>query len=79
MSQVNVTELRNHLPNYLKRVAKGETIEITTHGKVVARIVPEQNKQLAAEQRLKKIRGTAIIGDVETPVDEAWSADDDHL
>jgi prevent-host-death family protein len=80
MSQVNITELRKNLPNYLKKVGKGEELLITSRGKVVARIVPEQDRQALALERLRKQRGTVIIGDIIAPIDEeAWSADEDNL
>ena len=43
MSEVNVTELRQNLPDYLAEVRKGKELKITVHGKVIARIVPEQS------------------------------------
>src|SRR6185369_7539849 len=41
MSEVNVTELRQNLPDYLAEVRKGKELKITVRGKVIARIVPE--------------------------------------
>jgi prevent-host-death family protein len=38
--QVNVTELRQHLPSYLKQVQNGKEIVVTSHGEMIARIVP---------------------------------------
>ena len=43
MSEVNVTELRQNLPDYLAEVRKGKELKVTVHGKVIARIVPEQD------------------------------------
>jgi prevent-host-death family protein len=40
MTTVGSTEAQTHLPALLERVARGETITITRHGKPVARIVP---------------------------------------
>ena len=37
--KVNVTELRQNLPAYLVEVQKGREIEVTSRGKVIARIV----------------------------------------
>jgi prevent-host-death family protein len=37
MSEVNVTELRRNLPEYLADVKKGKELKITVHGKVIAR------------------------------------------
>lgn len=80
MAQINITELRKHLPQYLKRVGKGETLQITSRGKVVARIIPEEDQRTAALNRLKIIRGSTIKGDILSPVtDEIWSADENNL
>lgn len=38
--QVGVREMKARLSEYLRRVKKGESIEITEHGKAVARIEP---------------------------------------
>ena len=75
MAKINVTELRQNLPVYLARVRKGEEIEVAVHGKVIARIVPEQDAAEAARERLKALRGKAWIGDVISPTGEAWDAE----
>jgi prevent-host-death family protein len=81
MTSVNVTELRQHLPDYLKQVQQGEEIAITLHGKTIARIVPEhrENRRDTALKRLLALRGTVIAGDILAPLDEDWSADADNL
>lgn len=81
MSSINVTELRQHLPEYLKQVQAGQEIAITLHGKTIARIVPEakESKREAALKRLEALRGTVIIGDIISPFEEEWTADADHL
>lgn len=79
MQQVKTTDLRAHLPDFLKKVQKGEHIQITSHGKVIARLVPEVNKVEAAQQRLDALRGTMIIGDIIEPIECQWSADADNL
>ncbi len=81
MSSVNVTELRQHLPEYLKLVQAGEEIAITLHGKTIARIVPEvkEGKREAALQRLDALRGTVITGDILSPLNDTWTGDADHL
>ena len=69
MNSVNVTELRQHLPDYLKQVQQGEEIAITLHGKTIARIVPDrkESRREAALKRLEALRGTVIIGDILAP------------
>jgi len=39
MSKVNVAELRRNLPAYLVAVQKGKEIEVTSRGRVIARIL----------------------------------------
>jgi prevent-host-death family protein len=81
MTSVNVTELRQHLPDYLKQVQQGEEIAITLHGRTIARIVPDYNesKREAALKRLEALRGTVIVGDILAPLDEEWTGDADNL
>lgn len=55
MSKVGVRELRQNLSRYLDRVKDGTSLEVTEHGRVVARLspagdrVPEAYSDLAAE------------------------------
>ena len=81
MTRVNVTELRQHLPNYLQQVQNGEEIEITVHGKVIARLSPVEDKQESAHKRLETLRGKGyIVGDIISPIEDVeWTADADHL
>ena len=81
MHLVNVTDLRQHLPEYLKQVQKGEEIMITLHGKSIARIVPNfsDNKREQALKRLDTLRGKMILGDIFSPLDDEWTGDANHL
>ena len=79
MLQVKITDLRAHLPDFLKKVSNGEQIQITSHGKTIARIIPEIDHVDAAKKRLDALRGTMIIGDILQPLDIEWSADADNL
>ena len=75
MSEVNVTELRQHLPDYLAEVRKGKELKITVRGKVIARIVPERGVKNAARQRLGVLRTKCKVGDVISPTGERWTAE----
>jgi prevent-host-death family protein len=75
MSEVNVTELRQNLPDYLAEVRKGKELKITVRGKVIARIVPEQDVRNAARQRLAALRTKCKVGDVVSPTGERWRAE----
>lgn len=81
MTSNNVTELRQHLPNYLKQVQQGEEIVITSHGKILARLVPDkqESEREAALKRLEALRGTVIVGDIMAPLDEEWTGDVNNL
>jgi prevent-host-death family protein len=74
MLNVNVTELRNHLPDYLKKVKSGEEVAVTSRGKVIARLVPEVDEALAARERLEALRTLSRIEDVVSPLEEEWEA-----
>ena len=53
---VNVTELRQKLPEYLARVRGGERLRVTSRGKVIAEIAPpaaSRDEAAAARARLK--------------------------
>ena len=77
MPKVKVSELRQNLPAYLAEVRKGGEIEVTVHGKVIARIVPEEDRREAARRRLAEMRkrGARIIGDIMSPGGDAWDAE----
>jgi len=81
MTTVNITELRQHLPDYLKQVQQGEEITITSHGKTIARIVPnrQDDQREAALKRLTALRGKMIVGDIHAPLNEEWTGDADNL
>jgi prevent-host-death family protein len=40
MERIGLRELRQHASRYIARVARGETVEVTHRGRLVARIVP---------------------------------------
>ncbi len=79
MQQVNVTELRNHLPHYMNQVQKGIEFIVTSHGKNIARLVPEIKSAEEAYNRLMQLRGTVIQKDILDPIEVKWYADADNL
>jgi prevent-host-death family protein len=57
MERIGVRELRQHASRYLARVKRGETVEVTERGRLVALLVPptpalEARERLIAEGRL---------------------------
>ena len=84
MPQVSVSHLRQHLPDYLKRAQEGESIQITSRGRVIARLEAEHDPAQAAREWLEELKGRVPLADVVSPLgpdlaDTAWSGDADHL
>jgi prevent-host-death family protein len=75
MHEINITELRSHLPKYIGRVKKGEKILVTSRGKVVASLVPVQDVRTSARKRLAELRECCMVGDVVSPTGEKWVAE----
>lgn len=70
--QVGTYEAKTHLPALLKRVAEGEEITITKHGKPIARLVPVECPSL--ERRRQAIARIKELGKGQTlgmPLKEA--------
>lgn len=77
--QVNVTQFRQQLPSYLRKARGGAEVRITSHGKVIARLVPEADASAAALARLAALRGKGVIVDAESPLDDIWNAEAGRL
>lgn len=76
---VNVTQFRRQLPAFLQKARTGTPVSITSHGKVIARLVPEEDAAAAAKARLVAMRDKAVIVDVESPLDVKWNAQSGRL
>lgn len=79
MPVVNVSEFRSRLPYYLRQVRNGAEYQITSHGKSIARLIPEIQDVEAARSRLRKLQGTMIVKDIVEPIEADWMADADNL
>ena len=56
----------------LKEIEHGAIINITSRGKVVAKLIPPEYSKEIAKKKLKEISKTAVINDVISPVDVQW-------
>jgi len=74
-TEVNVTELRQNLPAYLAEVKKGREIEVTSRGRVIARIVAGGDPHQEARERLLAARRHCTVGDVVSPTGVKWDAE----
>lgn len=52
---VSVRELKSRLSEYLRKVAAGEEVVVTSHGKAVARLVPPRSRRPAASTEAELI------------------------
>ncbi len=68
MKSIGAFEAKTHLPRLLDRVAQGESLTITRHGRPVARLVPvddaDRDRASRAAKRIlarrKRLQGVAI-------------------
>jgi prevent-host-death family protein len=74
MVNIGISEFRANLNAVLKKVQQGEIVRLTARGVEVARLIPPNLGQTLARQELERLRSTALIGDVLSPIDESWDA-----
>ncbi len=55
METIGAFEAKTHLPQLLERVARGESLTITKHGKPVARLVPVGSNRKRAREAAARI------------------------
>ncbi len=75
MQSIAVSELRANLMIVLKKIEKGSTINITSRGKIVAKLVPPDDSKKLAKDILSHVRKNAKLRDVISPVSEKWNAE----
>ncbi len=63
-SRVGVRELRQNLSVYLRRVASGETLEVTERGRAVAILAPLPESSTPLGQLVASGRASAPVGDL---------------
>ena len=71
---VNITQLRQNLPAYLKRVRQGERIQVTSRGQVVAELTPPTATADEAALARKRLRGSLVRYDA--PLEPAIAAEE---
>ena len=59
-TRAGIRELRQHLSRYVERVKSGETIDVTEHGRLVARLSPASDA--ASEISSLEARGLVVRG-----------------
>ena len=74
MKTIAVSELRANLMKVLKKTEHGSTINITSRGRVVAKLVPPEYSSDKAKEKLNEISKNAILNDVISPIDSEWES-----
>jgi prevent-host-death family protein len=77
MREIQASEAKVHLPQLLDDVERGETLIITRHGRRIARIVPEMDRQqeemdkaLAAIREIRQRTGRITVSELLSARDE---------
>lgn len=81
MERIGVRELRQHASRYLDLVKRGETVEVTERGKLIARLVPPAESQttrerLIADGRLVPARHELRLPEPVRPPNRAGSTEE---
>lgn len=74
MESIAVSDFRANIMKVLKQIEHGASLDITSRGKVVAKLVPPDYTRTLAREKLDALRETAKVYDVLSPVDENWEA-----
>ena len=75
MQTIAVSNFRAKIMSFLKQVENGSSIEITSHGKIVAKLIPPDFIRNDAKQKLIKVGKNAKMFDVISSIDEVWNAE----
>jgi prevent-host-death family protein len=75
MKTIAVSELRSNLMKVLKEIEHGSSLDVTSRGKVVARLVPPDYAMKLARSKLNELGKRAKIHDIISPIGVNWEAD----
>ena len=72
MRQINISEFRSNLLQHLRDAQRGEQINITSKGALLATVMPPVDRREAARAGLRKLADTAVVRDVLSPAEGDW-------
>lgn len=72
MLQIGISEFRSNMSAILQRVQDGEIVSLQIRGTEIAKLVPSDIASDLALAKLERLRETAYVGDVLSPLDEKW-------
>ncbi len=74
MQTVKIDDLHANLLKYLNLANSGETISVTSEGRLLATITPPNKQKETARKQLELLSQTAVIDDIISPIDTNWNA-----
>jgi len=72
METIAISEFRSNLMKVLRAISLGEKINITSRGKVIAKLVPPDDTIVEARKRLSKISKKAVLNNLISPIETKW-------
>jgi len=72
MESVNISEFKSNLLDYLNKAKKGHEISITSHGEVLANLIPPVDRNI--KDKSQQLAKQPIIHNITSPIDEQWDA-----
>jgi prevent-host-death family protein len=72
MQQIAVSKLRANMMKILKKIEHGASIDITSRGRIIAKLVPPDYSKNLARKKLTEIGKSSKIGDVIAPIETEW-------
>lgn len=74
MLSVGISEFRSNMSVILQKVNDGEIVSLQLRGVEVAKLVPSNIASDLAMLELERLRATAKVGDVLSPIEDEWEA-----
>lgn len=74
MQTVKIDDLHANLLKYLNLANSGETISVTSEGRLLATITPPNKQKETARKQLELLSQNAVIDDIISPIDINWNA-----
>lgn len=74
MLSVGISEFRSNMSVILQKVSDGEIVSLHLRGAEIAKLVPSNIASDLAMLELERLRATAKVGDVLSPIEDEWEA-----
>lgn len=68
MQTVSISDFRTNLLHYLEMANTGQSLQVTSHGRLLATIIPPLDNKALAKQKLQELAKQSKIGDVISPI-----------